>query len=123
MNKQKEQQSYAQIVSYNNSIIQQFKTYKETREKAILDVVNQLSTLTDVKEREKQTMLNDFETERQNMLNERQNIINNFEKEKQNMTNNFEKEKQIILNTKTPDQELNNNIIVNKALSQFFKNK
>ena len=113
MNKPKEQ-SYAQIVSYNNSIIQQFKTYKETREKAILDVVNQLSALTDVKEMEKQTMLNDFE-------NERQNIIKNFENEKQNIIKNFETEKQIILNTKREEQELNDNILVNKALSKFFK--
>ena len=50
MNKPKDP-SHAQIVNHNNNIIKQFKTYKENNEKEMLQLVNKLNALSEVKEK------------------------------------------------------------------------
>ena len=69
-------EAYAKLVAHNNTVVQQFKTYKEAQERALADAYARLTALKEFCEKERQEMRDAFEKEKQE-------IRDAFEREKQ----------------------------------------
>ena len=110
--------AYAKLVAHNNTVVQQFKTYKEAQERALAEAYSRLAALKEfcAKEREafeqeKQALI--LERDRQSALilekdralerqalafeREKQSMRDAFERERQSMREAFEREKQSAL--------------------------
>jgi len=134
--------AYAKLVAHNNSIVQQFKSYKETQERVLADAYARLAALKDFCAKEREEMCDTFEKEKQDLVLERDRHSNlalekqalAFEREKQEMRQAFEREKQAMRDTFDRDRHsalalerqsggaVDTNEILNKALSGFFRN-
>ena len=68
--------AYAKLVAHNNTVVQQFKTYKEAQDRALADAYARLAALKEFCEKERQEMRDAFEKEKQE-------IRDAFEREKQ----------------------------------------
>ena len=112
--------AYAKLVAHNNTVVQQFKTYKEAQERALAEAYGRLSALKEFYakereemreafEREKQSMRDEIEREKQSLVLEKHSLTFErdrqpalalekqalaFEREKQEMREAFEREKQ-----------------------------
>jgi hypothetical protein len=91
--------AYAKLVAHNNTVVQQFKTYKEAQERALAEAYGRLSALKEFYakereemreafEREKQSMRDEIEREKQSLVLEKQSLV----LEKQSLT--FERDRQ-----------------------------
>ena len=130
--------AYAKLVAHNNTVVQQFKTYKESQERALAEAYGRLAALKEfyAKEREetreaferdKQSMRETFDKDKQSMREtferdrhsdlalEKQSMRETFEREKREMRDTFEREKQ-------SGCVIDKNQILNDALSGFFRN-
>ena len=97
--------AYAKLVAHNNTVVQQFKTYKESQERALAEAYSRLAALKEF------------------CAKEREEMREAFEQEKQAMRDTFEREKQEILERENQaGGEVDTNQILNKALSGFFRN-
>ncbi len=96
--------AYAKLVAHNNTIVQQFKTYKESQERALAEAYGRLAALKEFCAKERQA----FEQEKQALLLERDALI-------------LEKESALALENQAGG-EVDTNQILNKALSGFFRN-
>jgi hypothetical protein len=97
--------AYAKLVAHNNTVVQQFKTYKESQERALAEAYSRLAALKEF------------------CAKEREEMREAFEKEKQAMRDEFEREKQEILERENQaGGKVDTNQILNKALSGFFRN-
>jgi predicted membrane protein len=104
--------AYAKLVAHNNTVVQQFKTYKESQERALAEAYSRLAALKEFCAKEREEMREAFEQEKQAMRDE-------FEREKQEI---LEREKQEILERENQaGGEVDTNQILNKALSGFFR--
>jgi hypothetical protein len=59
--------AYAKLVAHNNTVVQQFKSYKEAQERALADAYARLAALKEFCEKERQEMRDAFEKEKQAM--------------------------------------------------------
>ena len=120
--------AYAKLVAHNNTVIQQFKTYKEAQERALTDAYGRLAALKEfcVKEREdmravfeqeKQSMCDAFEREKQALLLEKQSMCDAFEREKRE-TLALENKKQSALALDPPSS---NEQVISDFMAGFFK--
>ena len=100
--------AYAKLVAHNNTVVQQFKTYKEAQERALAEAYGRLAALKEFYAKERDEMRGAFEQEKHSMRDA-------FEREKQSMRDTFEREKHT-------GGEVDTNQILNKALSGFFRN-
>jgi uncharacterized protein YdaL len=144
--------AYAKLVAHNNTVVQQFKTYKEAQERALAEAYGRLSALKEFYakereemreafEREKQSMRDEIEREKQSLVLEKQSLTFErdrqpalalekqalaFEREKQGMREAFEREKQgmreVFEREKQSGCIIDKNQILNDALSGFFRN-
>jgi hypothetical protein len=86
--------AYAKLVAHNNTVVQQFKTYKEAQERALAEAYSRLTALKEFCVKEREDMRAVFEQEKQSALAlERQALL----LEKQSMCDAFEREKQALL--------------------------
>ena len=74
--------AYAKLVAHNNIVVQQFKTYKETHERALAEAYGRLAALKEFCAKEKEEMREAFEKEKQALLLEKQSMRDGFEREK-----------------------------------------
>ena len=74
--------AYAKLVAHNNTVVQQFKTYKEAQERALAEAYSRLAALKEFCEKERQEMREAFEKEKQALLLEKQSMRDGFEREK-----------------------------------------
>jgi predicted secreted protein len=115
--------AYAKLVAHNNTIVQQFKTYKESQERALAEAYGRLAALKEFCAKEREEMREAFEKEKQALALEKQEMREVFEQEKQAMRDEFEREKHSALALeKQAGGEVDTNQILNKALSGFFRN-
>lgn len=105
--------AYAKLVAHNNTVVQQFKTYKEAQERALAEAYGRLSALKEFYAKEREEMREAFEREKQSMRDEIEREKQALVLEKQSLT--FEREKQ-------SGCIIDKNQILNDALSGFFRN-
>ena len=74
--------AYAKLVAHNNTVVQQFKTYKEAQERALAEAYGRLSALKEFYAKEREEMREAFEKEKQALLLEKQSMRDGFEREK-----------------------------------------
>ena len=112
--------AYAKLVAHNNTVVQQFKTYKESQERALAEAYSRLAALKEFCAKEREA----FEQEKQALLLEKERHVAlaldkqalAFEQEKQAMRNLFEQEKNSIL---VLEKERQSDLILEKqALEQ-----
>ena len=93
-------EAYAKLVAHNNTIVQQFKSYKEAQERALTEAYGRLAALKEFCEKERQEKRDEFEREKQAMCDgferEKQTMRDGFEREKQTIRDGFEREKRAI---------------------------
>ncbi len=66
--------AYAKLVAHNNSVVQQFKTYKEAQERALAEAYGRLAALKEFCAKEREEMREAFEREKQALLLERETV-------------------------------------------------
>ena len=79
-------EAYAKLVAHNNTVVQQFKTYKETQERVLADAYGRLAALKEFYAKEREEMREAFEKEKQALMLERDRqtaLALALEKEKQ----------------------------------------
>jgi hypothetical protein len=86
--------AYAKLVAHNNTVVQQFKTYKEAQERALAEAYSRLAALKEFCAKEREETREAFEKEKQALALEKQEMREVFEQEKQAMRDAFEREKQ-----------------------------
>jgi hypothetical protein len=103
--------AYAKLVAHNNTVVQQFKTYKEAQERTLAEAYARLAALKEFCAKEREEMREAFEQEKQALILERdrQSVLVlekdralerqalAFEREKQSMRDAFERERQSAL--------------------------
>jgi hypothetical protein len=123
--------AYAKLVAHNNTVVQQFKTYKEAQERALAEAYSRLAALKEfcAKEREafeleKQALLleKDRALEKQALAfeQEKRELRDGFEQEKRALRDAFETEKRALEKQKQSVGAVVKNQLVNKALADFF---
>ena len=84
-------EAYAKLVAHNNTVVQQFKSYKEAQERALTEAYSRLAALKEFCAKEREEMREAFEKEKQAMRDR-------FEREKQSaLALALEKERQSAL--------------------------
>ncbi len=73
--------AYAKLVAHNNTVVQQFKTYKEAQERALAEAYGRLAALKEFYAKERDEMRGAFEQEKQALLLEKDALL--LEKERQ----------------------------------------
>ena len=105
--------AYAKLVAHNNTVVQQFKTYKEAQERALAEAYGRLAALKEFYAKERDEMRGAFEQEKQEMRD-------TFEQDKHSA---LALEKQEILERERQSGGvIDKNQILNNALSGFFRN-
>ena len=66
--------AYAKLVAHNNTVVQQFKTYKEAQERALAEAYGRLAALKEFCAKEREEMREAFEREKQALLLERETV-------------------------------------------------
>jgi len=94
--------AYAKLVAHNNTVVQQFKTYKEAQERALAEAYSRLAALKEFCAKEREA----FELEKQALILERDALI---------------LEKALALEKQSGDT-VDTNQLLNDALSGFFRN-
>ena len=94
--------AYAKLVAHNNTVVQQFKTYKEAQERALAEAYSRLTALKEFCAKEREA----FELEKQALILERDAVI---------------LEKALALEKQSGDT-VDTNQLLNDALSGFFRN-
>jgi hypothetical protein len=94
--------AYAKLVAHNNTVVQQFKTYKEAQERALAEAYSRLAALKEFCAKEREA----FELEKQALILERDALI---------------LEKALALEKQSGDT-VDTNRLLNDALSGFFRN-
>ncbi len=105
--------AYAKLVAHNNTVVQQFKTYKESQERALAEAYSRLAALKEFCAKEREA----FEQEKQT-------IRDTFEREKREIRDAFEREKRETLALERPVAGgiVDTHQLANKALADFFSN-
>jgi hypothetical protein len=96
--------AYAKLVAHNNTVVQQFKTYKEAQERALAEAYSRLAALKEFCAKEREA----FELEKQALILERDALI-------------LEKQSALALEKQSGDT-VDTNQLLNDALSGFFRN-
>ena len=96
--------AYAKLVAHNNTVVQQFKTYKEAQERALAEAYSRLAALKEFCAKEREA----FELEKQALVLERDALI-------------LEKQSALALEKQSGDT-VDTNRLLNDALSGFFRN-
>ena len=96
--------AYAKLVAHNNTVVQQFKTYKEAQERALAEAYSRLAALKEFCAKEREA----FEMEKQALILERDALI-------------LEKQSALALEKQSGDT-VDTNQLLNDALSGFFRN-
>ena len=96
--------AYAKLVAHNNTVVQQFKTYKEAQERALAEAYSRLAALKEFCAKERDA----FEKEKQALVLERDALI-------------LEKQSALVLEKHSGDT-VDTNQLLNDALSGFFRN-
>ncbi len=112
--------AYAKLVAHNNTVVQQFKTYKEAQERALAEAYSRLAALKEFCAKEREA----FELEKQALLLEKDRALEKqalaFEQEKRELRDGFEQEKRALEKQKQSVGAVVKNQLVNKALADFF---
>ena len=87
--------AYAKLVAHNNTVVQQFKTYKEAQERALAEAYGRLSALKEFYAKEREEMREAFEREKQSMRDEIEREKQSLVLEKHSLT--FERDRQPVL--------------------------
>jgi len=105
--------AYAKLVAHNNTVVQQFKTYKEAQERALAEAYSRLAALKEFCAKEREA----FELEKQALILERDALI--LEKalalEKESALA-LEKESALALEKPVSQEQ-----VMNDILAGFFK--
>jgi hypothetical protein len=67
--------AYAKLVAHNNTVVQQFKTYKEAQERALAEAYGRLAALKEFYAKERDEMRGAFEQEKQALLLEKEALL------------------------------------------------
>ena len=67
--------AYAKLVAHNNTVVQQFKTYKEAQERALAEAYGRLAALKEFYAKERDEMRGAFEQEKQALLLEKESLL------------------------------------------------
>jgi len=117
-------EAYAKLVAHNNTVVQQFKTYKETQERVLADAYGRLAALKEFCAKEREEMREAFEKEKQALILERDRqtaLALALEKEKQSaLALTLEKNRQSALALEKP---VSQEQVMNDILAGFFKAK
>ena len=97
--------AYAKLVAHNNTVVQQFKTYKEAQERALAEAYSRLAALKEFCAKEREA----FELEKQALILERDALI--LEKALA-----LEKESALALEKPVSQEQ-----VMNDILAGFFK--
>ena len=105
--------AYAKLVAHNNTVVQQFMTYKESQERALAEAYSRLAALKEFCAKEREA----FEQEKQT-------IRDTFEREKREIRDAFEREKRETLALERPvaGGTVDTHQLANKELADFFGN-
>lgn len=104
--------AYAKLVAHNNTVVQQFKTYKEAQERALAEAYSRLAALKEFCAKEREA----FEKEKQALILERDALI--LEKAKAlESAKALDRPSAVALDT---GSTVFTNQSVNKALADFF---
>jgi hypothetical protein len=95
--------AYAKLVAHNNTVVQQFKTYKEAQERALAEAYSRLAALKEFCAKEREA----FELEKQALILERDALI---------------LERDALILEKQSGDTVDTNQLLNDALSGFFRN-
>ena len=104
--------AYAKLVAHNNIVVQQFKTYKETHERALAEAYGRLAALKEFCAKEKEEMREAFEKEKPALLWEKEAALA-LEKESALA---LEKESALAL-----EKPVSHDQVMNDILAGFFK--
>jgi len=100
--------AYAKLVAHNNTVVQQFKTYKEAQERALAEAYGRLSALKEFYAKEREEMREAFEREKQSMRDA-------FERERQSALA-LERQSALALETPSTQEQVMSDIVAG-----FFK--
>ena len=123
--------AYAKLVAHNNTVVQQFKTYKEAQERALAEAYSRLAALKEFCAKEREETREAFEKEKRELRDgferEKRELRDGFEREKRALEKQsalaLEKDRQSALALeKQSGRAVVTNQLVNKALADFFKN-
>ena len=105
--------AYAKLVAHNNTVVQQFKTYKEAQERALAEAYSRLAALKEFCAKEREA----FELEKQALILERDALI--LERQSLDRQSALALESAKALDRQSGGK-VDTNQLVNKALADFF---
>jgi hypothetical protein len=107
--------AYAKLVAHNNTVVQQFKTYKEAQERALAEAYGRLAALKEFYAKERDEMRGAFEQEKQALLLEKEALLLEkeallLEKERQSALA-LERQSALALETPSSQEQVMSNIM------------
>ncbi len=105
--------AYAKLVAHNNTVVQQFKTYKEAQERALAEAYSRLAALKEFCAKEREA----FELEKQALILERDALILERQSLDRQSAKALDRPSAVALDT---GSTVFTNQLVNKALADFF---